>query len=96
MPSTSQPAPEADEKKSRGLGSYVLWGFVVVVVYVLSSGPAMSYCYYNRRTSRTAQIIYGPIGWAAEHTALQKPLGMYWHLWCPEFFDRNGNMKHPL
>jgi hypothetical protein len=39
MPDAAQPTTETDEKKSRGLGSYVLWAFAAVMVYVLSSGP---------------------------------------------------------
>jgi hypothetical protein len=33
MSEIAQPAPETAEKKSRGLGSYVLWAFVAVMVY---------------------------------------------------------------
>jgi hypothetical protein len=32
MPSTAQPAAETAEKKSHGLGSYVLWAFVAVML----------------------------------------------------------------
>jgi hypothetical protein len=39
MTETGQLTPEIAEKKSRGLGSYVVWAFVAVMVYVLSSGP---------------------------------------------------------
>ena len=28
--------------------------------------------------------------WAYMHTPLQRPLGMYWHLWRPDMYQRNG------
>ena len=89
MPSTAQPAPETDEKKSRGLGSYVIWAFVAVMVYVLSSGPVMNAVLSIRGVWRVV-VIYRPLGWAYWHTPLRKPLGMYWHLWLPGLYDRDG------
>jgi hypothetical protein len=106
MPSTAQPAPETDEKKSRGLGSYVLWAFVAVMVYVLSSGPVMRLCGERttlRRGNYAAVVytsrgyppwtrIYTPLDAAYNETVLRRPLGMHWHLWCPGTYDANGEV----
>jgi hypothetical protein len=89
MPETVQPAPETDEKKSRGLGSYVLWAFVAVMVYVLSSGPALNLADQNKRADRFADI-YSPLFWLYEQTPLKRPLGIYWHPWRPDLFDKAG------
>ena len=95
MPETAQPAPETDEKKSRGLGSYVFWGFVVVMVYVLSSGPMIG-LYESKRVPGNAVIVYRPLGEIYKHTFLHKPIGMYWHLWCPAMFDPQGRFVPEL
>jgi hypothetical protein len=97
MSETAQPTPETDEKKSRGLESYVFWAFVAVMVYVLSSGPALKYLYHLRSipkrtaTGNVLEILYSPVFWAYGATPLRKPLGMYWHLWKHEAFDTSGN-----
>ena len=91
---TVQDTPEIAEKKSRGLGSYVLWVFVALMVYVLSSGPVM----HLDRTHRVGlsmqswlDYAYAPCGWAYFTTAFHKPLGMYWHIWNPRLFDKDGD-----
>jgi hypothetical protein len=91
MPETAQPAPETDEKKSRGLGSYVIWGFVAVVVYVLSSGPLARYEIKTGTAPPILDAIYSPLGWLSDNTMLHKPLALYWHVWCPEYLDKNGH-----
>ena len=91
MPSTAQPAPETDEKKSRGLGSYVVWAFVAAMVYVLSYGPVLRIAKSreSRQTFQVLSYVYGP--WdAAYQTPLHKPLGLYMHIWCPMLFDSHG------
>jgi hypothetical protein len=92
VPSTAQPAPETDEKKSRGLGSYVLWGFVVVVLYVLSAGPVEWFRggVFSAHRSSTLFHFYAPWRWAYIHTPFQRPLGMYLHLWRPNIWDSHG------
>jgi hypothetical protein len=94
MPSTAQRASETDEKKSRGLGSYVLWAFVAVMVYVLSSGPVYMPVYTSHSASTwRADKFYRPVSWAYFHTPLHKPIGLYWHFWRPDTFDRSGERK---
>jgi hypothetical protein len=95
--------PTADEKKSRGLGSYVLWAFVAVMVYVLSSGPVIGF--YGRQNWYRGQFIsinpggslswrhiYAPLEAAYNRTLLHRPLGMYWHLWCPDVWNKDGDI----
>jgi hypothetical protein len=102
MPSTAQPTPETGEKKSRGLGSYVVWAFLALMVYVLSSGPAiarLSYGWpgtflmrhYTIPTIPGRCTIYDPLFWVYDHTLLHKPLGLYWRIWDPESFHKNGD-----
>jgi hypothetical protein len=85
MPESAQPAPDTDEKKSRGLGSYVLWAFVAVMVYVLSSGPVMTLA-VRHPTDRRILAPYRPLIWLYWRPAFHKPLQLYWHLWCPKTF----------
>jgi hypothetical protein len=90
MDEPTQPAePTVETKRSRGLGRYAVWAFVAVMVYVLSSGPVMNAVLSIRSVWRVV-VIYRPLGWAYWHTPLRKPLGMYWHLWLPGLYDRNG------
>jgi hypothetical protein len=96
MSSNTQPAPETDEKKSRGLGGFVLWGLVVVMVYVLSSGPVLRFTGVFVGPSRSpivAIYFYYPLWWTYRWTPLRTPLGMYWHIWRPKLFDKNGDMR---
>jgi hypothetical protein len=94
-------APETAANKSRGLGSYVVWGFVVVMVYVLGSGPFWAIMAngiwkgsgYSPKVSKALSICeenYHPLLWMYQRTPMRKPLGIYWHLWCPAVFDKNG------
>ena len=107
MPETAQPAPETDEKKSRGLGSYVLWAFVAVMVYVLSSGPAIRIFGVRRYVGVADAIlvnrdyppwmqIYRPLEGAYKKTILHRPLGMYWHLCCPDAYGADGELRRVL
>jgi hypothetical protein len=77
MPETAQPAPETDEKRSRGLGSYVLWAFVAVMVYVLSWPPV----YRLFPNSVLRLYIYRPLEWVRGDDLLRRPFAMYWRLW---------------
>jgi hypothetical protein len=100
MPSTAQPAPETDEKKSRGLGSYVVWAFVAVIVYVLSAGP-VAYVEYRQKLGNTGPwrivgYFYIPWTFAYERTPFHTPLGLYMHLWVPEIWNKNGNYIYSL
>ena len=100
MDEPNQPTePTAEAKRSRGFASYVVWTFVLVMLYVLSSGP---YWAFEGKPSirplaldkplRIWGLVLKPVLWAYEETPLHKPLGIYWHFWCPELFDRNGQL----
>jgi hypothetical protein len=84
-----------EPKGSRDFWGWSYWVAVVVALYVLASGPIMRLC-CNRQTpskplGQAFEIVYAPLGWAYEHTPLEKPLGMYWHLWDPRDFDKSGD-----
>ena len=92
MPEAADNAPETEAKPSRGLGRYVAWGFLVVASYILSAGP-VERIRGGVFTAYCGQVIfkfYAPWRWAYIHTPLQRPLGMYLHLWRPEIWDRHG------
>jgi hypothetical protein len=99
----NDPTPEADEKKSRGLGSYVVWAFVAVMVYALSSGPVLRW-YYDKEyragrdgfAHKLLTTVYLPLDWVYDHTLLHRPLGMYWRLWCPVLFTPYGEAIRAL
>jgi hypothetical protein len=91
MPSTAQPAPETDEKKSRGLGSYVLWAFVAVMVYVLSYGPVLKFVPSNNCVMQ----LYTPLWRVCLRAELGKPLRMYLHFWRDDYFNEQGRFRLP-
>jgi hypothetical protein len=37
--------------------------------------------------------FYRPLEWAYNNTPLHRPLTMYFHLWDPEDFDKNGEPR---
>jgi hypothetical protein len=81
----------AEDKGSRSYWGFILWPLLVVMLYVLSSGPALL---LNEKRILTDKVfvIYWPLEWAYFHTPLKMPFGMYWHLWRPELYRRNGTM----
>jgi hypothetical protein len=96
MSESAQPAPETDEKKSRGFGSYVVWPFAAVMAYVLSFGPVAKIEFSMRRTHpafvNAVNVIYSPWAWVYRKTAFHKPLEIYIHLWIPGDVDQNGRI----
>ena len=86
-----------EDKHSINWGALILWPFVILILYVLSSGPfsMMMDKSASSRSNQIARKFYAPLGWAYDETPLHKPLGMYMHLWAPEFFDKNGEPKRP-
>jgi hypothetical protein len=97
MEEPNQPTePTAEPKRSRGLASYVVWGFGIVVLYLLSMGPVDLMGAKGMLGSTAYRILYYvylPWEWAYLRTPLHKPLGMYMHLWTPEAYDRTGTLK---
>src|ERR1041385_8442679 len=95
MAENAQPTPETEAKKSRGFGSFVVWGVGGVMVYVLGSGPAFRYLWHDPSTPLYEVISYGysPLRWAQWKTPLHKPLGIYWHIWCPKIYKLEGDLN---
>ena len=96
-----EPAETREEAKdSRGFGNYVLWACVVLVLYVLSSGPFLRM--FTNGTFKHGTVAYSvtditylPLVYASTHISLGKPLRMYFHLWCPDRYDKNGDVPKP-
>jgi hypothetical protein len=72
-----------------------IWSGVVLVVYILSTGPIIMMI--DKKIIRQSNVvikvidtIYRPIDWATETPVLAKPLIEYWHLWAPKLYDSNG------
>src|SRR5438045_209731 len=90
---SQQAEPAAEAKPSHGLGRYLVWAFVVLMVYVLSIGP-VDRLIGERHLPRGVQIILGlfymPWLYAYYKTQLHKPLGLYMHVWVPAHWDKNG------
>jgi hypothetical protein len=87
------PAEEtkAEEKHSRGFMSYVGWAGVIVLLYFLSFGPVFLIIFKTSFPSYYLDVLYQPWIWVYEETPLHKPLGIYMHLWSPDYFDKNGD-----
>jgi hypothetical protein len=93
-------AEDTQEESFKGIG----WGWLlslplVLLLYVLSMGPSIFLVqkgFISRRsqTFRVLAAFYQPLEWASREVPLiDKPIGMYLHLWAPERFDRKGNHK---
>ena len=91
-----QAKPTAERKPGRGFWGYVYWAGAILILYFLSLGPFVMMeekgVWKNRRPP-LLDSLYFPLGWAYMNTPLQKPIGMYLHLWCPQRFANNGDMK---
>ena len=80
-----------EEKSSRSYWGFVLWPVAVVVLYVLSSGPAL-WGYHKAVIPRAVLYAYRPLHRVFAATSLEKPFGMYLHLWCPEAYNKDGSV----
>src|SRR5437762_2750994 len=93
---TQQAEPAAEAKPSRGLGSYLVWAFVVLMVYVLSVGPAQKFTSTNRAHRKFVTTVHAPVWWLYWNTPLRKPIGMYVHLWTPDEVNKDGYFSNVL
>jgi hypothetical protein len=85
----------AGEKHSSFLPGFIIWPFVILLLYIFSSGP-VALLEDKGRVSRGNVFLrqfYAPWRWAYNDTPLRRPLGMYLHFWIPNHFDKNGNEK---
>ena len=79
-----------EEKSSRSYWGFVLWPFVILVLYVLSAGPA---CLMYRKgiIGRNVMIVWTPLARVVEATPLRKPFYMYLDLWCLGRYASTGS-----
>ena len=78
-----------EEKSSRSYWGFVLWPVAVVVLYVLSAGPA-ALAFHKGLISWNLYSTYAPMRRVIDATPLEKPFGLYLHCWCPEMLDKDG------
>ena len=85
----------SEEKSSRSYWGFVLWPAAVVVLYVLSYGPAVLLV-TKGQVSDKIFAIYTPLEDTLDVTHLWPAFGKYVHLWCPDAYDENGKriIKH--
>jgi hypothetical protein len=95
MEASPEPTPPAGTKRSFFWTYFVLMPVVVLILYMLSIGPVamMSKKGSIWPKSQFVRNLYIPLGWAYNETPLHKPLGMYMHLWLPERYEKNGDLK---
>ncbi len=84
-----------DEKHSINWGALILWPVVILILYILSTGPVAMMEEKGRisRSNEFMRVFYMPWTWAYNGTPLHKPLGLYIHLWLPKRFDKNGDIR---
>ena len=73
-------ATASEEKSSRSYWGFVLWPVAVIVLYVLSVGPA-GVAVEKGLLPRRVMIIYQPLLDVAFNTPLERPFGAYLRLW---------------
>jgi hypothetical protein len=84
-----------EEKHSFSWPGFVVWPVAILLLYALSYGPFEKW--QERRignSNRYLQLsakIYVPLGWVYRKTLLHKPLGIYYHMWLPKYFDAKGD-----
>jgi len=87
----TQDSTTSEEKSSRSYWGFVLWPVVLVMVYVLSAGPAWRAA-DKGIISFNALNVYGPLNTLLRSHAYGKPFRLYLHLWVPNAFDKHGEM----
>jgi hypothetical protein len=88
-----QAEPTAEREQGGGLWGYVFRAGAVLLVYLLSSGPVvMMEEKVPPNVEALLNYLYYPVGRLYLKTPLQKPLGMYLHLWCPRMYDKSGDL----
>ena len=92
MDEQAETATPKDEKHSINWGAIIVWPFVILILYVLSWGPVVRLGDkgYISPNNKVIWKFYAPLDWASNNTPLQRPLGMYLHLWVPKYYDKNG------
>ncbi|EEF62109.1 hypothetical protein [Pedosphaera parvula] len=84
----------AFSKRIFGWRRFIWWPFATLFIYFLSAGPiAMLDGRGVLSITNCEPVIafYKPFGWAYDHTALHKPLGIYLHLCSSNQYNENGD-----
>lgn len=71
----------SEENKRGSMAKASLYGFVFLLLYVASIGPATKL--YTRGAPSWILYPYLPVTWLHEYTPLEKPLDAYIRLWVP-------------
>jgi hypothetical protein len=84
---------QTEDKHSISWSAFIVWPFVILSLYVLSTGPLVM-MFDKKIVSPNSNLwrVYQPLEWAYDETLLHRPLGMYLHLWSKRF-DKNGDPK---
>src|SRR6266404_4930108 len=78
-----------EEKGSRSYWGFVLWPLVILLLYPLSYGPALRAA-HNRIIRASVLHVYYPLLRVTYVARLDRPFGMYLHLWVPEMYSEDG------
>jgi hypothetical protein len=84
-----------DEGKHSFNRGFVVWPVVIFTLYALSYGPVERNQEKKHKNAWFLQLsagMYVPLGWVYRMTPLHKPMGMYYHLWLPKYFDAKGDL----
>ena len=97
-PEIRKTADTTEEKDSHSWTGWIVWPVGILVLYMLSVGPVVMMYENGHFSPRLGQIFgkfYAPLFCAYEKTPLHKPIGMYLHLWVPDFLNKSGEPKWP-
>ncbi len=92
QPQTTTPI---EEKHSFFWTGLIICPIIIFILYALSYGPVEVRQEKKVKNAWFLQFSAGryvPLGWVYRNTPLHKPLGIYYHLWLPKYFDAKGNL----
>lgn len=95
METPPEPTPPVRKKIPLWWWIAVTWPGGLLILYLLSYGPVLRLQSRGgiSRTNEFVDEFYSPWVEIYQTKSLQKPLGLYLHLWVPEWFDKNGDWK---
>jgi len=94
MEKPAETTTPTEAKHSFNWGGLILWPFLILVLYLLSTGPLVMMM-DNGSISQNNEFvgkIYAPLDWVYENKLLHKPFGMYLHLWSKRY-DKKGDQQ---
>jgi len=82
-----------EEKFSFNWRLFILWPVMILLLYVLSNGPIqlMREKGSIQADNKLVLDFYRPLDWAHDYTSLHRLLGMYFHWWVPDWYDKDGD-----